>query len=79
MGYGGMAIHYSGGVLGPTGSGNTSNLSPKRYHAYQAGFSRRTNILQIEEFLSQRLNVKIEDMRMWFYRDESNMKLLEER
>ena len=79
MGYGGMAIHYSGGVLGPTGGGNTSNLSPKRYHAYQAGFSRRTNILQIEEFLSQRLNVKIEDMRMWFYRDESNMKLLEER
>ena len=79
MGYGGMAIHYSGGVMGPAGGGNTSNLTPKRYHAYQAGFSRRTNILQIEEFLSQRLNVKIEDMRMWFYRDETNMKLLEER
>ena len=79
MGYGGMAIHYSGGALGPTSGGNTSNPSPKRYHAYQAAFSRRTNILQIEEFLSQRLNVKTEDMRMWFYRDETNMKLLEER
>ena len=79
MGYGGMAIHYSGGVMGPAGGGNTSNLTPKRYHAYQAGFSRRTNILQIEEFLGQRLNVKIEDMRMWFYRDDTNMKLLEER
>ena len=79
MGYGGMTMHYSGGVLGPTSGGNTSNPSPKRYHAYQAGFSRRTNILQIEEFLSQRLNVKIEDMRMWFYRDDTNMKLLEER
>ena len=79
MGYGGMAMHYSGGVLGPVSGGNASNLTPKRYHAYQAGFSRRTNILQIEEFLSQRLNVKIEDMRMWFYRDDTNMKLLEER
>ena len=79
MGYGGMAMHYSGGALGPASGGSTSNLTPKRYHAYQAGFSRRTNILQIEEFLSQRLNVKIEDMRMWFYRDDTNMKLLEER
>ena len=79
MGYSGMAMHYSGGVLGPTGGGGSSNVSPKRYHAYQAGFSRRTNILQIEEFLGQRLNVKIEDMRMWFYRDDTNMKLLEER
>ena len=79
MGYGGIAMQYSGGVLGPYNNGNTSNVSPKRYHAYQAGFSRRTNVHQIEEFLSQRLNVKVEDMRMWFYRDDTNMKLLEER
>merc|ERR1719361_1261378 len=77
MGYSGMSMHYSGGTIGSAGGG-PATTTPRRYHAYQAGFSRRTNIRQIEEFLCQRLNVKAEDMRLWFYRDDTNMKLLEE-
>jgi hypothetical protein len=44
---------------------------------FQAAFSRRTTVRQIEEFLSTRLHVNKEDMRLWFFRDETNMRLLE--
>ena len=40
----------------------------KRYHAYNASFSRRTSVRQISEFLSQRLHVKREDMRLWNFK-----------
>ena len=40
----------------------------KRYHAYNASFSRRTTVRQISEFLSQRLHVKMEDMRLWNFK-----------
>ena len=40
----------------------------RRYHAYQAAFSRRTAVGQIDDFLCQRLHVKHEDLRLWLYR-----------
>jgi len=50
----------------------------RRIHAYQAAFSRRTAISQIDDFLCGRLHVKPEDLRLWLFRgDEYNMKLLE--
>ena len=70
---GNMASHgFSGGSMASAGS----NI--RRYHAYQGAFSRRTTIRKIEEFLSQRLGVKSEDMRLWFFKDDSNMSLLED-
>ena len=44
--------------------------SVKRYHAYQAAFSRRTTVRQIEQFLCGRIGVKNEDLRLWSFRDE---------
>ena len=49
----------------------------KRYHAYQGAFSRRTAIRQIEDFLCSRIGVKAEDLRLWHFRDEASMFLLE--
>ena len=40
----------------------------RRYHAYQAAFSRRTAVGQIDDFLCGRLHVKHEDLRLWLYR-----------
>lgn len=58
----------------------TSNMTSttRRYHAYQAAFSKRTTVGQIGDYLSQRLHVKLEDLRLWLFRDEHNMKLLED-
>ena len=61
----------SGGVMGPPSV-------TRRYHAYQAAFSKRTAIGQICEFLCSRLNVKHEDLRLWLYRgDENSMMILD--
>ena len=48
----------------------------RRYHAYQAAFSRRTTIKQIVDFLCQRLHLKTEDVRLWHFKDESNLEQL---
>ena len=51
----------------------------RRYHAYQAAFSKRTAVGQIDEFLCSRLHVKHEDLRLWLYRgDETSMKMLDQ-
>ena len=52
--------------------------STRRYHAYQATFSRRTKVKQIVEFLTQRLHIKLEDLRLWYFRSENQMDLLED-
>jgi ubiquitin carboxyl-terminal hydrolase 6/32 len=75
-GYSAAAIHASGGSYGSLSS--TPPTTTRRYHAYQAAFSRRTTIGQIEEFLCQRMNTKSEDLRLWHFRDEAHMKLLVE-
>ena len=58
-----------GGVMGPPSV-------TRRYHAYQAAFSKRTAIGQIDEFLCSRLNVKHEDLRLWLYRGDENSMLI---
>ena len=51
----------------------------RRYHAYQAAFSKRTAVGQIDEFLCSRLHVKHEDLRLWLYRgDETSMRMLDQ-
>jgi len=62
---------FSGGGTGPPSV-------TRRYHAYQAAFSKRTAVGQIDEFLCGRLHVKHEDLRLWLYRgDESSMRMLD--
>ncbi len=56
---------------------SSPNTTTRRYHAYQCAFSRRTTVAQVCEFLSQRLHVKQEDMRLWRFRSEHDMQLLE--
>jgi len=79
---------YSAAALqAGVGSGNYSSFSgggsgppsvTRRYHAYQAAFSKRTAVGQIDEFLCGRLHVKHEDLRLWLYRgDESSMRMLD--
>eukprot|EP00095_Tigriopus_kingsejongensis_P012381 snap_masked-scaffold190_size271632-processed-gene-1.19 protein:Tk12381 transcript:snap_masked-scaffold190_size271632-processed-gene-1.19-mRNA-1 annotation:"ubiquitin carboxyl-terminal hydrolase 32" len=61
-----------------SGYGSTMPTTTRRYHAYQAAFSRRTTIRQIADFLSTRLHTKLDDMRLWQFKDETQMNLLED-
>uniref|UniRef100_A0A1B6CHY2 ubiquitinyl hydrolase 1 n=1 Tax=Clastoptera arizonana TaxID=38151 RepID=A0A1B6CHY2_9HEMI len=53
-------------------------VPPKRYLAYSATFSRMATIRQVYDFLSNRLHIRLENMRLWHYFNENNMKLIEE-
>jgi ubiquitin carboxyl-terminal hydrolase 6/32 len=74
-GYSAAAASMS--LSSPYGS-STVPTTTRRYHAYQAAFSRCTTIQKIAEFLSQHLHIKQEDIRLWYFRDESTMRLLED-
>uniref|UniRef100_A0A8C4R9Q7 Ubiquitin carboxyl-terminal hydrolase 32 n=1 Tax=Eptatretus burgeri TaxID=7764 RepID=A0A8C4R9Q7_EPTBU len=50
---------------------------PRRYLAYTACFSCMLSIGQIHDFLSQRLRLRPEDLRLWLCRDE-NLTLLDD-
>jgi ubiquitin carboxyl-terminal hydrolase 6/32 len=63
----GGAAHYAAAAAASTLS---SPPATKRYHAYNGAFSRRTTVKQIQEFLAQRLHIKMEDMRLWHFKDE---------
>jgi len=68
VGHGGYSVPGAGGPPSVT----------RRYHAYQAAFSKRTAIGQISEFICGRLHVKQEDLRLWLYRgDEATMRMLD--
>jgi len=78
-GVGGGTYHH-----GFSGNGGGAGVGPpsvtRRYHAYQAAFSKRTAIGQIDEFLCGRLHVKHEDLRLWLYKGDSDttMKMLDQ-
>lgn len=55
----------------------TIPVSVRRYHAYQAAFSRRTTVKQVADFLCNKLHIKAEDLRLWHFRDDSHMELLD--
>ena len=59
-------------------SSSSPNTTTRRYHAYQCAFSRRYTVGNVAEFLSQRLHVKHEDMRLWRFKSEADMTLLED-
>ena len=68
---------YSAVAIQASTSGSAPSTT-RRYQANVASFSRRTNVHQIHEFLCSRLGVKNEDLRLWYYKDENTMKLLED-
>lgn len=49
---------------------NTSTSSPKRYLAYLAAFSRLATLRQVYDYLASKLRLRVEDMRLWYVRDE---------
>ncbi|XP_022251040.1 ubiquitin carboxyl-terminal hydrolase 32-like [Limulus polyphemus] len=51
---------------------------PKRYLAYLASFSRMSVLKQVFDFLCTRLRLRQEDTRLWLYKDDNNLILLEE-
>lgn len=54
----------------PTGNMPSPNAPLKRVLAYTGCFSRMSTIKDIHEYLSQRLRIKEEDMRLWLYNSD---------
>ncbi|KFM78271.1 Ubiquitin carboxyl-terminal hydrolase 32, partial [Stegodyphus mimosarum] len=50
----------------------------KRYLAYLASFSRLASLRYVFEFICMRLRLRLEETRLWLYKDDSNLTLLEE-
>lgn len=54
------------------------NAPLKRVLAYTGCFSRMQTVKEIHEYLSQRLRIKEEDMRLWLYNSENYLTLLDD-
>ncbi|KAM9469598.1 ubiquitin carboxyl-terminal hydrolase 32 isoform 1-T1 [Clarias gariepinus] len=54
------------------------NAPLKRVLAYTGCFSRMSTIKDIHDYLSQRLRIKGEDMRLWLYNGENYLTLLDD-
>ncbi|XP_036392641.1 ubiquitin carboxyl-terminal hydrolase 32-like isoform X6 [Megalops cyprinoides] len=54
------------------------NAPLKRVLAYTGCFSRMATIKDIHEYLSQRLRIRDEDMRLWLYNSENYLTLLDD-
>uniref|UniRef100_A0A7N8YIJ3 Ubiquitin carboxyl-terminal hydrolase 32 n=1 Tax=Mastacembelus armatus TaxID=205130 RepID=A0A7N8YIJ3_9TELE len=66
-----LTCHSSGNVPSP-------NAPLKRVLAYTGCFSRMGTIKDIHLYLSQRLRIKEEDMRLWLYNSENYLTLLDD-
>ncbi|XP_030632094.1 ubiquitin carboxyl-terminal hydrolase 32 isoform X1 [Chanos chanos] len=62
----------------PRGNVPSPNAPLKRVLAYTGCFSRVATIKDIHEYLSQRLRIKEEDMRIWLYNSENYLTLLDD-
>ncbi|XP_013889081.1 ubiquitin carboxyl-terminal hydrolase 32 [Austrofundulus limnaeus] len=62
----------------PRGSVPSPNAPLKRMLAYTGCFSRMGTIKDIHLYLSQRLRIKEEDMRLWLYNSENYLTLLDD-
>lgn len=59
-----------------TGNVPSPNAPLKRVLAYTGCFSRMGTIKDIHDYLSQRLRIKEEDMRLWLYNSEVGTRAL---
>ncbi|GJQ78053.1 hypothetical protein Trydic_g2397 [Trypoxylus dichotomus] len=71
-GYGAAALSTAGITT------TTPVVSPRRYVAHTAAFSRLANIRQVIEFLSVRLALRLEDIRLWHVKDVQTLLLEDE-
>ncbi|XP_035389949.1 ubiquitin carboxyl-terminal hydrolase 32 isoform X1 [Electrophorus electricus] len=62
----------------PRGNVPSPNAPLKRVLAYTGCFSRTSTIKDIHDYLSQRLRIKGEDMRLWLYNSENYLTLLDD-
>ncbi|XP_036392636.1 ubiquitin carboxyl-terminal hydrolase 32-like isoform X1 [Megalops cyprinoides] len=62
----------------PRGNVPSPNAPLKRVLAYTGCFSRMATIKDIHEYLSQRLRIRDEDMRLWLYNSENYLTLLDD-
>ncbi|XP_076831887.1 ubiquitin carboxyl-terminal hydrolase 32 isoform X2 [Brachyhypopomus gauderio] len=62
----------------PRGNVPSPNAPLKRVLAYTGCFSRMGTIKDIHDYLSQRLRIKGEDMRLWLYNSENYLTLLDD-
>ncbi|KAJ7308868.1 hypothetical protein JRQ81_008142 [Phrynocephalus forsythii] len=62
----------------PRGNVPSPTAPLKRVLAYTGCFSRTQTIKEIHEYLSQRLRIKEEDMRLWLYNSENYLTLLDD-
>ncbi|CAK8672621.1 unnamed protein product [Clavelina lepadiformis] len=66
------------GVLKQTLNYFAGGNTPRRQATHRATFSRRHTVGQVSIFLSQRLRIPLENMRLWHLLDENNANLLED-
>lgn len=76
-GYGAAAALSKYPLIGSSGYSYVSNLPspPKRYLAHIATFSRMATVKQVYEFLSERIHVRLDDMRLWHVKDEPSVSM----
>ncbi|XP_022103734.1 ubiquitin carboxyl-terminal hydrolase 32-like isoform X2 [Acanthaster planci] len=68
----------AGGISFGQNNSSSTPPAPKRYLAYTSCFSKMHTMQQIYEFLSVRLRIRSEEMRLWNLKDENNPILLED-
>lgn len=64
---------YGAAALSTAGITSTPVASPRRYLAHTAAFSRLANVRQVNEFLSSRLGLRTEDVRVWHVRETTTL------
>lgn len=81
LGINNVMTQLYGNIVSNLNSSNSSDqtlVAPKKTLQYRASFSRKNTVHQIIEFLSQRLKISIEDLRLWVMEDENEPMILEE-
>ena len=66
----------SGGISFANNATNNTPAAPKRYLAYTSSFSKMHTLQQVYEFLSARLRIRTEEMRLWNLKDEVGVTFL---
>ena len=63
-------LTYCFSLIATAGITHTTSATPRRYLAYLAAFSKKHTLKQVYDFLSTRLRINKEDIRIWKFKDE---------
>lgn len=79
LGINNLLAQVFGGGNAAANSVEPGNLiAPKRTLQYRASFSHKNTIRQILDFLSNRLKIHVDDLRLWKMENETDLQMLEE-